>query len=179
MGGIGDAPAEQTVIFAIDKSFDMLYREEQRLRNKSLWIIAVVIFALLGVGLWVNQANGSLITMYVISILVVAAVFGIAASLKLVVTVQDAGIGIVLRWLQSKPVMIKWEDIASVSQEAVSPVKDFGGWGLRYNRRATGYIFKGREAVRVRLKSGREFVITTDNGKELIESVSAIHPELV
>ena len=157
----------------------MAYREEQRLRNKFLWIIAIIIFALLGMGLWFNKSAGNLVTMYVVTALIVVAIFAFAASLKLVVTVEDAGISVVLRWLQSKPVMIKWEDIAGVSQETVNPVKDFGGWGLRYNHRATGYIFKGREAVRVRLKSGREFVITTDNGRALIDSVSAIHPELV
>ncbi|MCG2616044.1 hypothetical protein LZZ85_17240 [Terrimonas sp. NA20] len=157
----------------------MLYREEQRLRNNFLWIIAAVIFVLLGLGLWANKANGSLVTMYVTSILIVVAVLGLAASLKLVVTVQETGIGIVLRWLQSKPVMIKWEDIASISREQVNPVKDFGGWGLRYNKRATGYIFRGREGVRVRLKSGREFVITTDNGEALIDAVRSVHHELV
>jgi hypothetical protein len=157
----------------------MLYREEQRLRNNFLWIIAAVIFLLLGFGLWANRTSGGLVTMYVTSVLIVLAIFALAASLKLVVTIQEEGIGIVLRWLQSKPVMIKWEEVGSISQEPVNPVKDFGGWGLRYNKRATGYIFKGREGIRVRLKSGREFVITTDNGTAFLDVIRSVHPELI
>jgi hypothetical protein len=66
-----------------------------------------------------------------------------------------------------------WHDIKSVTEETVNPLGDFGGWGYRFSFKGMrGIIMGNGHAVKIELKSGKQFVLTTSRKVELLRSVS-------
>jgi hypothetical protein len=75
---------------------------------------------------------------------------------------------------QYKPIIWKektivWNDIESLEVKAVSPLSDFGGWGLKFGfgKKGMGIILSGDHALVVTKKSGRKFTITTSRKAEI------------
>jgi hypothetical protein len=68
-----------------------------------------------------------------------------------------------------------WHDIKSVTEETVNPLGDFGGWGYRFTFKGKrGIIMGNGQAVKIELKSGKLFVLTTDRKAEMLRSVSQL-----
>ncbi len=69
--------------------------------------------------------------------------------------------------------VIAWHDIKSVEKENVDPLGDFGGWGYRFTFQGKrGIIMGNADAVKIDLKSGKQFVVTTNRKAELLRIVS-------
>lgn len=65
-------------------------------------------------------------------------------------------------------------DIDSAVSVSVSPLGDFGGWGLRLVPGRFGIVMRTGEAIRVLRRSGRSFVVTVDDaetGAGLLEAL--------
>lgn len=77
--------------------------------------------------------------------------------------------GLTVRGLFGVPVFrVSASDIAAVSAVGIHPMRDFGGWGIRgaLGRRGewrTGIIVRAGDAIQVRRRNGREFVVTVDD----------------
>lgn len=69
-------------------------------------------------------------------------------------------------------------DIRHVETVHVEPVGDFGGWGLRWRPDRFGVITRTGEAIAVRRRSGRRFVVTVDDadtGAALLHTLAGRH----
>ena len=69
--------------------------------------------------------------------------------------------------LYKKQIAIK--EIESLEAVSVSPLRDFGGWGIRINKGKTGIIVKGKNGVEVRLRNREIYVIVTPRSEELYQ----------
>jgi hypothetical protein len=65
------------------------------------------------------------------------------------------------------------ENLAEARVEAFSPLRDYGGWGIRLGRRGWGFFFRGTEGVLVTTKKGRHFLIGSDNPEALAAAITA------
>ena len=69
--------------------------------------------------------------------------------------------------------VFKWYDVKSVTAVEVNPLSDFGGWGFRFTLKGKrGVIMSNGPAVKIELKSGRVYVVTTQRLPELLRSAS-------
>ncbi len=60
------------------------------------------------------------------------------------------------------------EDIESITLEKINPLRDFGGWGLRYSKKyGKAYTTQGNYVLRIRLKSGAIINVTADPNTDL------------
>jgi hypothetical protein len=60
------------------------------------------------------------------------------------------------------PTVFKAEDIASVSLQTYKPIRDYGGWGLRYSKKnGKAYTVKGNVGLVILLTSGKKVLIGT------------------
>jgi len=58
---------------------------------------------------------------------------------------------------------IKFDDILHVSIERINPMRDFGGWGLRFSKTwGKAYTTSGNHVLRITLKSGKILNFTAD-----------------
>jgi hypothetical protein len=70
------------------------------------------------------------------------------------------------------PLQIRWRevplpDIAAVSLISYRPLREYGGWGIRFGRLGLAYTVSGNRGVVIRLKSGRSFLIGSQRADEL------------
>ncbi|CAN5287840.1 DUF1648 domain-containing protein [soil metagenome] len=96
------------------------------------------------------------------------AILGVAVVLLMIsatswrVRIDQSGLDArgVLGWPR---VTVPLADVASAGTIDVTPLGEFGGYGLRVNARATGVITRSGEALDVRRRDGRSAVVTVDD----------------
>jgi hypothetical protein len=66
------------------------------------------------------------------------------------------------------------ENIALVETHRFSPLRDFGGYGIRFNREMTAYYLRGDRGIKITNLHGRKYLIGSDNPERLVEVIQAI-----
>ncbi|WP_129843009.1 DUF1648 domain-containing protein [Streptomyces sp. RFCAC02] len=111
-------------------------------------VVAVVLFAL---GPW-----GSGLTL-----LLAAVVCGAFGSLR--VTVDGRGLTVGSALVPRPRMTVPLERITAATRRDIRPLADFGGWGYRIRPGASGLVLRSGDALSLRLRNGREFVVTVDD----------------
>jgi hypothetical protein len=60
-----------------------------------------------------------------------------------------------------------WSDIAHCEIREYSPIKEFGGWGIRYGRNGMAYNVSGNQGLDITLKNGKRVLIGTKKNIEI------------
>lgn len=66
------------------------------------------------------------------------------------------------------------ENVASVETHHFSPLRDFGGYGIRVNREMTAYYLRGDRGVKITNLHGQKYLIGSDNPDRLLDVILAI-----
>lgn len=136
-----------------------------------VWSVAIMIaFAILaGWDLELPFGPRSLIAM---------AVLGAIGLLHLVVgglTVRVLDDGLVLH-LGSLPLVkttVSFDDIASLTSVRYRPIRDFGGWGVRFSGNRRAWTARGDRAVELTLSDDRRLLVGSDHPHRLEERIRA------
>lgn len=64
-------------------------------------------------------------------------------------------------------------DITDVRLHSFSPLRDFGGYGIRFNREMRAYFFRGNAGVKVTVSGGKKFLIGSDHPSRLLAVIRA------
>jgi hypothetical protein len=83
--------------------------------------------------------------------------------------ISNKGISFQFRPFQFKPRMIKWEEIEHIYVREWS-LKEFWGWGIRYNFKMTAYTTMGKKGIQINLKNGKKILLGTQK-PELVTEV--------
>jgi len=150
------------------------FREEQRF--EWFWTAMFCIPALLvGYGLyrqvWLKQPFVSNALLWpAFAVAVVVAVWFL--RLKLVTELRDDGLFICFVWLWPERT-IPWDQIRSVEIRTYRPIRDFGGYGVRWAARGIVYHARGNRGVRMVLASGERALIGSQRPDELARAIAA------
>lgn len=155
------------------------FREVQRFRQWWLWLI---ILAVPGVCLYgvIQQivfdepfgndplSDGGL--------LVVTGVFGCGLPLffyavNLTLEVREDGLFVRYFPFHLRFHRIAFDTIARVEALTYSPLKEFGGWGIRWGKEGKVYSVSGDRGVRLEFKSGRKLLIGSRRAEEMAEAI--------
>ncbi len=149
------------------------FHEEQRF--KWFWTAMFCVPAfVVGYGLyrqaWLKQPliSGALLWPAFLVSAVVAIWF---LRLKLETEVRDDGLFIDFIWLWPKRV-IPWAQIRSVETRTYRPIRDFGGWGVRWDARGIVYHTRGNRGVRLVLASGERVLLGSQRPDELARTIA-------
>jgi len=66
--------------------------------------------------------------------------------------------------------------IAEITQIEVyhfAPLRDFGGYGIRFNREMKAYFFRGDTGVKIRTSTGKQYLIGSDRAERLVAVLHA------
>ena len=150
------------------------FREEQRFEWFWTAMFCVPAF-IVGYGLyrqvWLMQpfiSNALLWPAFAVAV-VVAVWF---LRLKLVTEVRDDGLFICFVWLWPERT-IPWDQIRSVETRTYRPIRDFGGWGVRWAARGIVYHARGARGVRMVLASGERVLVGSQRPDELARDIAA------
>lgn len=94
------------------------------------------------------------------------------AFLKLVTEVRDEGLYVDFIWLWPERT-IPWDQIRNVDLRTYRPIRDFGGWGVRWAARGIVYHARGHRGVRLILASGERILIGSAKPEELAGAIAA------
>lgn len=63
---------------------------------------------------------------------------------------------------------VSWLDIKEAELITFSPVRDFGGYGIKYARGAKIYVAKGNKGLKITPLTGRQLIFSSDNPEMLL-----------
>lgn len=138
-----------------------MYVERQSFTKIWIWLL---LFLALGVSLYMTYEEQSLFNFIGIAILLL--VMGLMFILRLHVSVSPDGIRYAF-FPFVKEHLMPWSMIKSVELIKYSPIRDFGGWGFRFNRSSgtKAYTTKGD----IGLLINNNFLLGINNPNELKE----------
>ena len=84
--------------------------------------------------------------------------------------------GITVRWgvFGFKVLKIRADEIDTAELHRFSPLKDFGGYGIRFNREMKAYYLRGGIGVKLALQNGKKYLIGSDTPESLLAVVKAV-----
>jgi hypothetical protein len=112
---------------------------------------------------------------YVLVVLVVIVGGGLPLfmySTGLDTEVRDCGTCIRFRPFHRKWVVFGFESIQKAEASTYSPLKDYGGWGIRYGRKGKAYNVSGNKGVLLTLRDGKNVLIGSKNHEVLCSAIN-------
>ncbi|MCC3770171.1 hypothetical protein K6I34_002608 [Streptomyces sp. UNOC14_S4] len=79
------------------------------------------------------------------------------------VTVDRRGLIVAPKLLPRPRLTVSLDRIVEARHREVDAMRDFGGWGYRVSRGASGIILRSGDAISARLTNGTEFAVTVDD----------------
>jgi len=146
---------------------DPIFREVQRFRQPWIWALLggiALLMLLLGPISWGG--------------LVVAAVAGLVYSLRLHTEVRADGIYIKMWPLHWSFRRIPWSEIERYEAKQYKPLREFGGWGIRWAPGKLAYNVSGNRGVWIEQTNGREVLVGSQHPEEFVSAIDEASQEL-
>lgn len=140
-------------------SREVPFREVQRFRQWWLWTLLGV------VGLV------SVVGMGPLGVVVTGAVCGFMWSLRLVTEVRDDGLYIRFAPLHRSFRRVPWTAIDSVEATSYRPLREYGGWGIRWRPGAIAYNVSGSRGVLLTRPDDRDLLVGSQRPDELATAI--------
>lgn len=67
-----------------------------------------------------------------------------------------------------------WSEIKDATLITYHPLRDYGGWGLRWGRKGKALNVAGNRGLSVQLKNGKKFMLGTQKAEEMQQFLSEI-----
>jgi hypothetical protein len=154
----------------------VFFREEQHFNQWWLWILVLVPTAMVWYGaiqqLIIDRTFGDHPTSDTgMSILLV--LFGILLplfmySLKLITEVRQDGLYVRFYPLHLSYRHYPYESINSYKVREYSPLREYGGWGIRYGHKGMAYNVTGDRGVQLEFKGGKSLLIGSQDPEEFV-----------
>lgn len=149
------------------------FAEIQRFRQPWVRIIVIVIalFSLIS-GLspfFTGNYTGSGIVAALVGALIPLSVVLLFLFARLETTIDSTGITYRLFPLQLKTRHIVWDEVAEAYVRQYSPLREYGGWGIRYSLGKAGRAvnISGNKGLQLVFRDGRKLLIGTQRAEEI------------
>jgi hypothetical protein len=158
----------------------IIFKEVQRVRL--LLIIAILFTILFGIILFVQvilrkpvgnhpAPNTLLIIFFTLGIL--GTIF--SGRLKLVLIISETEIQVSYGILTGEN-KFTVGDIKGLKVRKYDALKEFLGWGVRYNNNESCFTVSGDDALEIELKNGEKYLIGTQKPDEIMSAISKLLP---
>ncbi len=71
---------------------------------------------------------------------------------------------------------LRMDEVVGVELHEFAPLKDFGGYGIRFNREMKAYFLRGNRGVKITTIGGKKYLIGSDHADRLSSIISAVSP---
>lgn len=149
---------------------EIFFSEKQRFKQWWLWLLIIVINA---VTIWKairsfheNDApagNNGVIVSIVVSLLLLA----LFLLFRLDTQIRHSGIYVRFFPLHTKYKLYSWSTISRLYIRKYAPLKEFGGWGVRYGSNGKAYNISGNDGLQIEFANGKQLLIGTGKPEEL------------
>ncbi len=154
---------------------DAAFREEQGFDQIWVWaLLGIELVVLLVPLLLTAQPWWTL----VLSVGVMVLTMALLASFKLQTRIDSAGVHYRMKPIHWKEQTIPWDEIDQIFVRKYSPIKEYGGWGIRFGRNGKAYNVKGNYGIQIVKKNGKRLLLGTQQPEEASIHLGQ-HPLLV
>ena len=141
-----------------------LFEEKQKFTQWWLWVI-LLSFPIISVGPFDdNEIN----LYYVLIGLAIPLLFYL---FELRIKVNEDGLHYQFSPFHLKFHTIKMDEIESFKAMEYSPLKEYGGWGLKYGFKGKAYNVSGNKGVKIFLKNGSNIMFGSQKHQELAKAL--------
>ena len=151
------------------------YEEVQTMNQVWLWVLmgietfAVLLpLVLLKVTLWVIAPMALVMLLTLIML----------GSMKLKTRIDEEGVDYQMNLFHWNKRAIPWSEIDQIYVRQYSPMREYGGWGMRYGRNGRAITMHGKYGIQLVKKDGKRILIGTEQ-PESVTRVLQHHPFLV
>ncbi len=161
---------------------NILYREVQYFRQIWVWLLLISVFAiaiwsviqqvLLGKPFGDDPAPDAVLVIILI-------VFGFGfpyAFYKMNLTIEVHSDGMYYRFFPFHLSFHKIapEDINGFEVRTYRPIREYGGWGIRYGGKSKAYNVSGNRGVQLELSNGKQLLFGSQRPEELAEALNLV-----
>ncbi len=141
----------------------MSFQENQKLPYRWIFILSAIVVAIVFSPLLPNFKTFGKTTITLLSlffILFFLSLFFLTLVIKINALSFNYSFSIFFFKIYEKNIL--WSNIESISIQKVTPLREFGGWGIRYSlsQKIWGIIFQGKNVVAIKEKSNSKIKIS-------------------
>jgi hypothetical protein len=166
-----------------------MYKERQKFNQVWVWILlgisGLVPISAFGFGIYKQiilrqqfgnnpMSDSGLITAFVCVLLLVSALTWLFVVANLSTVIDSSGISYRFFPFHFKYHKMNWNEIASYEVVTYHPIRDYGGWGVRYGNGGKAFNVSGDKGLQLHLKTGKKLLIGTQNEQEITRFLSAL-----
>jgi hypothetical protein len=167
----------------------VLFEERQKFRQRWLWLTMLLtglpILALLGAGVWQQLflgrpfgtspvSDGALVALHLLIGGTLVGTWLLLWLSRLTVTVTREEVVIVFRPFHLRGGKhIAVSAIAEAKARSYQPLREYGGWGIRFGIHGRAYNVSGDQGVQLVLKDGGRILIGSLRSEELEAAIAA------
>jgi hypothetical protein len=149
-----------------------MFYEKQKFNQWWIWTMLTISILAIGYGILTGKADPSERYGILISLSIILIISALLYFTNLETRLDEHGITLRFFPFQRVYYYVKWEELESVRLRKYKAIKEFGGWGIRFNFvGGKAYTIKGNEGLQLVLKSGKKFLIGTQKAKEMNEFI--------
>tara|TARA_B100001750_G_scaffold192687_1_gene163485 strand:+ start:680 stop:1189 length:510 start_codon:yes stop_codon:yes gene_type:complete len=159
-----------------------LYSEKQRFRHWWIWVLALAapawLLAIIFQQILLNSPSSSVVITNLT--LLLGLVLSSAIPIFLYFTgldteVRSEGIYIRFRPFHRAWIVLDFKNIQQIESVTYSPLKEYGGWGIRYGKKGKAYNVSGNRGVYLTLREGTNILIGSQNSDALCSVITEHH----
>lgn len=140
---------------------DPAYREVQRFRQWWIWtLLGSIALLVLVLG-----------PVSVVGLALVGTIAAVVYSIRLTTEVRNDGIYIKMWPLHQTFRRISWSEIERYEVKTYNPIREFGGWGIRWAPGEMAYNVSGNRGVWIQCKNGRTILIGSQRAEDFIRAI--------
>lgn len=125
-----------------------------------------------------DEPQKEVTTSLIIGVVICGLVSLAISKAKLIMQVRSDGIYVRFPPLQARYTVCKWSDIDKMYIRTYHPLREFGGWGIRYSPNGRAYNAYGNKGLQIIFKNGGKLLIGTqqpDALHKVLEQVSRVN----
>lgn len=169
------------------KKTDIIFKEVQKFRQLWLWLIVILVFLLLvgtfGYGMvqqlvfgipWGNNpmSNITLLIVGGFSIAIGVGILLLFCAVKIETEIRSDGLYIRFFPFHLSFRKIHLDELKRYEVRTYSPIKEYGGWGIRYGLKGKAYNVSGNRGVQLELLNGERILIGSQKPEELVKAIN-------
>ncbi len=154
---------------------------EEKQFFKQWWVIMLalaIIVIVIGTAYYASEDSPeeTTVTTSVISLLITIPIVFTLLFIRLDTRIDDKGISTYFRPLGFTRKTFAWDEISECYIRSYSPLKEYGGWGLRtLGMRSKAYNVAGNVGIQIVTNEGKKFLIGTQQPENAQNTINFYH----
>ena len=152
-----------------------VFEERQRFRQPALWLTLVGVFGaaeLIALVAWLDTGSRAALIALIAAGAAEAAVIALFAVMSMRVRVYSDAVSIDLLPFYRRRIPLR--DIRIAHPSTYRPIREFGGWGIRFSLADGGraYNVSGNGGVQLEMASGDRILIGSQRAQEVADAIN-------